>query len=105
MLAAPVSYTHLDVYKRQVQLYDTSAGQEIAIVLSLGAVAVFLIFTGYLLIYNILYISISRDVRFYGLLKTLGAPAKQIKSAVRGPILRLCLIGIPVGIVLSLIHI
>ena len=86
-----------------VQLYDTSAGQEIAIVLSLGAVAVFLIFTGYLLIYNILYISISRDVRFYGLLKTLGATAKQIKSVVRGQILRLCLIGIPVGIVISLV--
>lgn len=86
-----------------VQLYDTSAGQETATLLSLCAVAVFLIFTGYLLIYNILYISISRDVRFYGLLKTLGATPKQIKRVVRGQILRLCLIGIPVGIVLSLI--
>ena len=85
------------------QLYDTSAGQETATLLSLCAVAVFLIFTGYLLIYNILYISISRDVRFYGLLKTLGATPKQIKWVVRGQILRLCLIGIPVGIVLSLI--
>lgn len=47
-----------------VQFYDTSEGQEIATLLSLCAVAVFLIFTGYLLIYNILYISISRDVRF-----------------------------------------
>lgn len=86
-----------------VQLYDTSAGQETATLLSLCAVAVFLIFTGYLLIYNILYISISRDVRFYGLLKTLGATPKQIKRVVRGQILRLCLIGIPIGIVLSLI--
>lgn len=86
-----------------VQLYDTSAGQETATLLSLCAVAVFLIFTGYLLIYNILYVSISRDVRFYGLLKTLGATPKQIKRVVRGQILRLCLIGIPVGIVLSLI--
>ncbi|WP_373165753.1 ABC transporter permease [Agathobaculum sp. Marseille-P7918] len=86
-----------------VQLYDTSAGQETATLLSLCAVAVFLIFTGYLLIYNILYISISRDVRFYGLLKTLGATPKQIKRVIRGQILRLCLIGIPVGIVLSLI--
>ena len=86
-----------------VQLYDTSAGQETATLLSLCAVAVFLIFTGYLLIYNILYISISRDVRFYGLLKTLGATPKQIKRVVRGQILRLCFIGIPVGIVLSLI--
>ena len=86
-----------------VQLYDTSAGQETATLLSLCAVAVFLIFTGYLLIYNILYISISRDVRFYGLLKTLGATPKQIKRIVRGQILHLCLIGIPVGMVLSLL--
>lgn len=85
-----------------VQLYDTSAGQEIATLLSLCAVAAFLIFTGYLLIYNILYISISRDVRFYGLLKTLGATPRQIKRVVRGQILRLCCVGIPVGIVLSL---
>ena len=86
-----------------VLLYDTSAGQEIATMLSLCAVAVFLIFIGYLLIYNILYISISRDVRFYGLLKTLGATPKQIKRIVKGQILRLCLIGIPIGIVLSLV--
>lgn len=85
-----------------VQLYDTSEGQEIATLLSLCAVAAFLIFTGYLLIYNILYISISRDVRFYGLLKTLGATSRQIKRVVRGQILRLCWIGIPVGILLSL---
>ena len=37
------------------------------------------------------------------MLKTLGATPKQIKRVVRGQILRLCLIGIPVGIVLSFI--
>ena len=86
-----------------VQLYDTNARQEIATLLSLCAVAIFLIFISYLLIYNILYISISRDVQFYGLLKTLGATPKQIRRVVRGQILRLCLIGIPIGILLSLL--
>lgn len=85
------------------QFYDTDAGQETATLLSLCAVAIFIIFTGYLLIYNILYISISRDVRFYGLLKTLGATPKQIKRVVKGQILRLSLIGIPIGIALSLL--
>ena len=32
----------------------------------------FIIISGYLLIYNILYISISRDTQFYGQLKTIG---------------------------------
>jgi putative ABC transport system permease protein len=64
---------------------------------------IFLILTGYLLIYNVLYISVSRDVRFYGLLKTLGTTPKQIKRIVVGQILRLCFIGIPTGIILALL--
>ena len=87
----------------KVQLYDTDAGQEIATLLTLCAIAIFLIFTGYLLIYNILYISISRDVQFYGLLKTIGATPKQIKRVVIRQVMRLCLIGIPIGIILSLL--
>ena len=86
-----------------VQLYDTDSSQEIATLLSLCAIAVFLIFTGYLLIYNILYISISRDVQFYGLLKTIGATPKQIKRVVIRQVMRLCLIGIPIGVILSLL--
>ena len=86
-----------------VQLYATDAGQESAALLSLGAVTVFLIFTGYLLIYNILYLSVSHDVRFYGLLKTLGATPGQMKRIVKGQIWRLCLIGIPLGVILSLL--
>lgn len=87
----------------QVQLYKTDSGQEITTFLSLCAIAIFIIFTGYLLIYNVLYISISRDVRFYGLLKTLGTTSKQIKQMVIRQIIHLCLIGIPIGIALSLL--
>ena len=86
-----------------IQLYNTGTGQEIMTLLSLCAIVIFLIFTGYLLIYNVLYISISRDVRFYGLLKTIGATPKQIKRVVIGQIMRLCLVGIPIGVVLSLL--
>ena len=32
---------------------------------------------GYLLIYNVFYISIAQDIRFYGMLKTLGTTARQ----------------------------
>ena len=78
---------------------DYSAAGLIAV----SAITAFLILTGYLLIYNVLYISISRDVRFYGLLKTLGTAPKQIKGMVRGQILRLCAIGIPFGIAAALI--
>lgn len=83
------------------ETYDTDTGQATTTLIALCAIVVFLIFTGYLLIYNVLYISVSRDVRFYGLLKTLGTTPKQIKRIVVGQILRLCLIGIPIGIILA----
>lgn len=85
------------------ETYDTNTGQSTTTLIALCAIVVFLIFTGYLLIYNVLYISVSRDVRFYGLLKTLGTTPKQIKRIVVGQILRLCLIGIPTGIILALL--
>jgi len=85
------------------QLYDMEDGSASASLLALSAIIAFLIFTGYLLIYNVLYISVSRDVRFYGLIKTLGTTPRQIKRIVLGQILRLCLIGIPIGIILALL--
>ncbi|HHW01071.1 MAG TPA: FtsX-like permease family protein [Clostridiaceae bacterium] len=86
-----------------VETYGTDNGHSTATLIALCAIAVFLIFTGYLLIYNILYISVSSDVRFYGLLKTLGTTPKQIKRIIVGQILRLCLIGIPIGMILALL--
>ena len=85
------------------ETYDTNTGQATTTLIALCAIVVFLILTGYLLIYNVLYISVSRDVRFYGLLKTLGTTPKQIKRIFVGQILRLCLIGIPIGIILALL--
>lgn len=85
------------------QAYQTGKEATIASLIALSAVIAFLIFTGYLLIYNVMYISVSQDVRFYGLLKTLGTTPKQIKHIVVGQILRLCMIGIPIGALLALL--
>lgn len=61
----------------------------------------FIIGSGYLLIYNVLYISISRDTRFYGLIKTLGTTEKQIKTLVKRQALTFGCIGIPIGVILA----
>ena len=61
-------------------------------------IILFLMFVGYLLIYNVLYISISNDVRFYGLLKTIGTTPKQIYKIVIGQVLSLCAVAIPIGL-------
>ncbi len=57
--------------------------------------------SGYLIIYNVFQISVMDDIRLYGLLKTIGVTAKQLRKLIRLQALFLCSIGIPVGLVLG----
>ena len=77
---------------------SSSNGSMIAMVILL---VLFIVGSGYLLIYNVLYISISKDTRFYGLMKTIGTTQKQIKSLVKKQAFKFACIGIPVGVVLA----
>ena len=43
-----------------------------SVVIAVAAMLLLIIFTGYLIIYNVFQISVTNDIRFYGLLKTLG---------------------------------
>lgn len=68
----------------------------------LVAVVLLLILTaGYLIIYNVFYISVARDTRYYGLLKTIGTTGRQLKTLVRRQALWFSLVGIPLGLVLG----
>lgn len=60
-----------------------------------------IVFTGYLIIYNVFQISVTNDIRFYGLLKTIGTTGRQIKALLRQQALLLSCIGIPIGLVLG----
>lgn len=60
-----------------------------------------IIFTGYLIIYNVFQISVSNDVRFYGLLKTIGTTGRQLRHIIRQQALLLSLIGIPLGLLIG----
>ena len=65
------------------------------------AAALVVLAAGYLLIYNVFYISVAQDVRFFGQLKTLGATPKQLRKVVYGKALRLSSAGIPLGLILG----
>ena len=67
----------------------------------MGAIIAFLMLTGFLLIYNVMYISVSKDIRFYGLLKTLGTTPRQLRRIVNGQVILLYLIGLPIGLTLA----
>ena len=79
----------------------TSASVDPSQLLTVLAAALTVLAAGYLLIYNVFYISVAQDVRFYGQLKTLGATSKQLRKVVYGKALRLSAVGIPVGLVLG----
>lgn len=76
---------------------DSQIQQFIAIAVGI----VLIIATGYLIIYNIFYISVSKDIKFYGLLKTIGTTSKQLKRIIIRQALKLSIIGIPIGLVLG----
>lgn len=64
-----------------------------------GIIVIFL--AGYLLIYNVFYISIAQDIRSYGMMKTLGTTARQIRKIVYKKAWKLSFIGIPIGLALG----
>ena len=71
------------------------------LIIAVAAFLLLIIFTGYLIIYNIFQISVTGDIRFYGLLKTIGTTPRQLKRIIRGQALLLCIIGIPIGLLLG----
>lgn len=69
----------------------------------LGAVIIILmiVFCGYLIISNVFLISVSKDVSFYGLLKTIGMTGRQITLLLRRQTYMLCFIAIPIGLIVG----
>ncbi|MEA4972655.1 MAG: ABC transporter permease [Candidatus Metalachnospira sp.] len=78
-----------------------SAEMDAQSILLLASIIIIVLLSGYLIIYNVFYISVSKDIRFYGLLKTLGTTGKQLKKIVLKQALYLCLYGIPLGLLVG----
>lgn len=84
-----------------VPLYERETEGGLAMGTGFAGMIGFILFSGYLLIYNVLYISVSKDTRFYGLLKTIGMTPRQIRTIVTGQARRLAWTGIPAGMALG----
>lgn len=63
-----------------------------------GVFVLFIILSGYFLIYNVFYLSITTDIRWFGMLKTLGTTSRQLKKILMAQIRRLSVWGICVGV-------
>ena len=76
---------------------------DLTTLLAIVVLLLLIIFTGYLIIYNVFQISVTNDIRFYGLLKTIGTTGRQLKRIVRQQAFILSLIGIPFGLLLGFV--
>ena len=68
--------------------------QSIALVVG---ILIIIMLSGYLIIYNVFYINVTGEIHDYGLLKTIGTTAKQLKQLVRRQAMLLSLVGSPLG--------
>ena len=80
---------------------NVKATADASTVIAILAFLMLVIFTSFLIIYNIFQISVTGDIRFYGLLKTIGVTPRQLKRIIRQQALLMCIVGIPVGMILG----
>lgn len=78
-----------------------SENLDLPTILLLAGMLILILLTGYLIIYNVFQISVAGDIRFYGLLKTIGTTPRQLWRVIRAQALMLSLAGIPVGLLLG----
>ncbi len=70
-------------------------------IFALAIILLFIIGTGYLIIFNVFRISVVNDIRHYGLLKTIGTTGRQIRRIVFLQAMTLSATGIPLGLLLG----
>ncbi|MHA6533191.1 ABC transporter permease [Paenibacillus sp. BAC0078] len=91
--------TGLDVPLGVNWAYSTSSlSENILTLIPYIAVVFIIMLSGYLLIYNIFYISVVRDVKFYGLLKAIGSTPKQLKRMIGIQAQFLYIAALPIGL-------
>lgn len=91
----------LNLEKRQRFLIVSEIADSVQILLGLLGLIAVTCLSAYLLIYNILYLSVSGNVRYYGLLQTIGMTEKQVYRLVQKQMLFIGAIGIGIGILVG----
>lgn len=88
----------ISIYRQVV--YDLAGGFDTAVLM-----AGLILFGAAMLLYNVMYISLSWDIRQYGLLKTMGTTKKQLRSIVLRQTGRIlaggCVLGGAAGILIT----
>ena len=81
--------------------YETQSSIDMSTMIGIVLIIFLLMFTGYLVIYNIFEISITQDIHFWALLRMIGTDKKTIIRIVRLQASMLMILGIPLGIMIG----
>ena len=84
-------------WDRKYDVQEEGTSNRIITILTMCLISILIVISGYLLIYNVMYISVAKDIRFYGMLKTIGTSASQIRTLVKKQTAHLAFIGIIIG--------
>lgn len=92
----------LELSSAQVFQASDYIEKSLTILLAVFGLCFIICLSAYLLIYNLLYLSVSGKIRYYGLLQTLGMTKKQLVQFIRKQILVVGVAGIVVGVILGI---
>lgn len=88
----------LNLEKQQTLFFSIEYENAVQILAGLLGIAGITCLCAYLLIYNIMYLSVSGNIRYYGQLQTIGMTGGQIRRMVRGRMTYLSAFGLAGGI-------
>ena len=92
----------LDLSSRQIFQATDYIDRSMTILAALCGLCLIICISAYLLIFNILYLSVSGKVRYYGLLQALGMTKKQLVQFIRKQMSAIGIAGIVIGILLGI---
>lgn len=85
----------------RVNLAFRDAKTDTSSVTAVVCILIIVMISGYFLIYNIFYISVIKNIRLYGMLKTIGTTSDQIRRMVNIQAIVYCAVGIPCGLIMG----
>ena len=88
----------MDLTERQIFAPTGYIENSFKLLLGIIGLAFIICLSAYLLIYNILYLSVSGKIRYYGLLQSLGMTKKQLVSFIVRQMLFIATGGVAIGI-------
>lgn len=93
----------LEISNHQVFLYDNELAKSTLIVLIGSILLIILVLLAtYLVIFNVMYMSLVKDIKILGLYRAIGMTCTQIKNLLMYQLIFLLVVGLPLGVILGL---